>query len=385
MEGQHPFIGNPLTYRGGMTMTWQGGRELTGLSRGGVTTAYQYNENSIRTKKTVGASTTEYYLNGNAMIAEKKGNNLITYMFDENGERYGFLYNSTPYYYVRNIQGDVIRILNSAGSVVAKYEYNAWGKVLKVTNASGTVQTSSTFIGNVNPIRYRGYYYDSETGFYYLQSRYYDPETCRFINADDPEMVETCTNRLLSKDLFAYCENNPVMNSDFTGYIAANIVGAVIGAVLGTIGGYVLTNWLANQLGLKGWGRNLFVWGLSAVIGATVGAIGYFLGPYVARAWNTISVRLAGLVKGSYKKIAQITADKMKHINVSKHLWNKVLKKVTNSAIKDLINQAVRKGVWNFDSKGVLQITWKYKGRIIVVTGKIVNGILKIGDAWVKR
>ena len=68
MEGQPPSIGNPLTYRGGMTMTWQGGRELTGLSRGGVTTAYQYNETSIRTKKTVGASTTEYYLNGNTMI-----------------------------------------------------------------------------------------------------------------------------------------------------------------------------------------------------------------------------------------------------------------------------------------------------------------------------
>ena len=219
MEGQPPSIGNPLTYRDGMTMTWQGGRELTGLSKGGVTTAYQYNENSIRTKKTVGASTTEYYLNGNAMIAEKKGNNLITYMFDENGERYGFLYNSTPYYYVRNIQGDVIRILNSAGSVVAKYEYNAWGKVLKVTNASGTVQTSSTFIGNVNPIRYRGYYYDSETGFYYLQSRYYDPETGRFINADEPEMVVLIIGTLLNKNLYTYCGNGPINSIDPNGYL----------------------------------------------------------------------------------------------------------------------------------------------------------------------
>ena len=216
--------GNPLTYRDGMTMTWQGGRELTGLSKGGVTTAYQYNENSIRTKKTVGASTTEYYLNGNTMIAEKKGSNLITYMFDENGERYGFLYNSTPYYYVRNIQGDVIRILNSAGSVVAKYEYDAWGKVLKVTNASGTVQTSSTFIGNVNPIRYRGYYYDSETGFYYLQSRYYDPETCRFINADDPEMIPATQKSLLSKDLFAYCENNSIRYYDPDGHLSLTAI-----------------------------------------------------------------------------------------------------------------------------------------------------------------
>jgi len=114
--------GNPLTYRDGMTFTWQGGRELTTATNNGTAISYDYNENSIRTKKTVGGISTEYYLHGNTMVAEKKGSNLITYMFDENGERYGFLYNNTPYYYVRNIQGDVIRILNASGSVVAKYE-----------------------------------------------------------------------------------------------------------------------------------------------------------------------------------------------------------------------------------------------------------------------
>ncbi len=79
------------------------------------------------------------------------------------------------------------------------------------------MQTSSTFIGNVNPIRYRGYYYDSETGFYYLQSRYYDPETGRFINADDPEMVKEAANLLQAKGLFTYCYNNPVNMVDKNG------------------------------------------------------------------------------------------------------------------------------------------------------------------------
>ena len=87
-----------------------------------------------------------------------------------------------------------------------------------MTNASGTVQTFSAFIGNVNPIRYRGYYYDSETGFYYLQSRYYDPETGRFINADDPEIMSFSIDILLAKGLFTYCENNPVVNGDADGY-----------------------------------------------------------------------------------------------------------------------------------------------------------------------
>lgn len=132
--GSSPPSGNPLTYRDGMTFTWQGGRELATAVNNGTAISYSYNENSIRTKKTVGGVATEYYLDGDTMVAEKKGSNLITYMFDESGERYGFLYNNTPYYYVRNMQGDVIRILNSSGSIVAKYEYDAWGKVLKIIN-----------------------------------------------------------------------------------------------------------------------------------------------------------------------------------------------------------------------------------------------------------
>ena len=102
--------------------------------------------------------------------------------------------------------------------------YPPKNKATKVTNASGTVQTSSTFIGNVNPIRYRGYYYDSETGFYYLQSRYYDPETCRFINADEPEMIPATQKSLLSKDLFAYCENNSIRYYDPDGHLSLTAI-----------------------------------------------------------------------------------------------------------------------------------------------------------------
>ena len=95
---------------------------------------------------------------------------------------------------------------------------------------------------------------------------------------------------------------------------------------------------------------------------------------------------LSGLVRSSFKGISKITTTKMKHINVGKHLWSKVLgKNATNTNIQTLIYKAVKNGSWSFDSKGVLQILWKYKGEIIVVTGKVVDGILKIGDAWVKR
>ena len=244
--------GNPLTYRNGMTMTWQGGRELTTATNNGTSIAYSYNKNSIRTKKTVGGVTTQYYLNGDTMVAEKKGGNLITYMFDETGERFGFLYNNTPYFYVRNMQGDVIRILNLFGSVLAQYEYDAWGKVLSVTDSDGDAITGATHIGNINPIRYRGYYYDTETGFYYLQSRYYDPEIGRFINADEPEMAKFSTKELLAKDLFAYCNNNPINFFDPTGYYAATLVlSASITTSLGSALSGIMASISASIAGIK--------------------------------------------------------------------------------------------------------------------------------------
>ena len=102
---------------------------------------------------------------------------MLYYYYDETGVA-GFELNGTVYYYLKNIQGDVINILNSSGQVVVTYSYDAWGKVLSVTGSLAST------VGQINPFRYRGYYYDTETGFYYLQSRYYDPVVGRFLNAD---------------------------------------------------------------------------------------------------------------------------------------------------------------------------------------------------------
>ena len=113
------------------------------------------------------------------------------------------------YIYVKNAQGDVVGIYNSLGDLKVSYAYDPWGKVLSVTG-------SDTVIGNLNPFRYRGYYYDDETGLYYLQSRYYDPEVGRFINADDVNYIGT-TESELSYNAFAYCGNDPVNHSDPSG------------------------------------------------------------------------------------------------------------------------------------------------------------------------
>lgn len=131
---------------------------------------------------------------------------------------------STLYYYVLNAQGDVIALLNSAGSLVASYNYGAWGNY-SVHGADGKKTTDPTFIGHINPLRYRGYYYDAETGFYYLQSRYYDFANCRFINNVPNSMLSQLytgnvdTSIFRSGTLTAYGDQFDAFNQEISGTI----------------------------------------------------------------------------------------------------------------------------------------------------------------------
>ena len=113
-----------------------------------------------------------------------------------------------------NLQGDVVRLVNASGTTVANYTYNAWGEPISITNVSGTAITSIYHIASINPLRYRGYYYDTDIGFYYLQSRYYDPVICRFINADS---YASTGQGFLGYNMFAYCLNTPVNYADKNG------------------------------------------------------------------------------------------------------------------------------------------------------------------------
>ena len=200
-------------------MTWEHGRQLSALTKDGGSISYTYNADGMRTSKTVNGQTTEYILDGSTILGEKlPDGEYLYYLFDENGVRYGFARGVTLYYYVCNAQGDVIKILTSGGATAAWYEYDAWGNVVSVGGNAD--------IANLNPIRYRGYYYDAETGFYYLNSRYYDPEICRFVNADG--YVSTGQG-LLGNNMFAYCLNNPVSYIDPDGEA---IAGAVSGGLI---------------------------------------------------------------------------------------------------------------------------------------------------------
>ena len=142
------------------------------------------------------------------------------------GCRLGLYWDETLYYYITNLQGDVIRIIDTAGATICTYTYDAWGRLLN---------SSTNQIFKANPIRYRGYYYDTESGLYYLGSRYYDPAVKRFINADGATLAVTNSGGLTDKNYFAYCDNNPVSRSDDGGEFWNLAAGAVIGAAISAV------------------------------------------------------------------------------------------------------------------------------------------------------
>ena len=203
-----------------MTMTWKNGRQLATLQDDENDITYNYDSNSVRISKNVnGVEYTYTYLNG-MLVYETRGEAKFYYSYDSNGILYSIKYTLTDtsdtltYYCTHNSRGDIIGIYNYQGTLRAKYEYDAWGNVLSVKDENGNEITSSTHVGNLNPFRYRGYYYDSETGLYYLMSRYYDPVTHRFLNADG---YFQSGGDVLDANMSVYCRNNPIMFVDPTG------------------------------------------------------------------------------------------------------------------------------------------------------------------------
>ena len=207
-------IGNPTTYLGA-TLTWNG-RQLTSYTKGD-TISYKYDADGLRTLKSVnGAKTKYYYVNGKLHYEERSDGTKLYFFYDSNGYLTCINHNgSTNYYPATNLRGDVVALYRHTGALLATYEYDAWGNVIAVKDATGNAITDQSHIANLNPIRYRGYYYDTETKLYYLQSRYYNAEVGRFLNADG---YLTTGQGVLSYNMFAYCGNNPVMYSDPSGH-----------------------------------------------------------------------------------------------------------------------------------------------------------------------
>jgi RHS repeat-associated protein len=202
-------IGNVLT-DGTWTYTWQNGRELAAMTDGDTTWSYVYDANGMRTSRTNGTKTYNYVYNGSQLVQMTVGNDTLYFTYGLLGPT-TVTWNGTTYYYALNIQGDVVGIFNEDGNPVVSYAWDTgWGY-----NPIPEGVMAST-LGTLNPLRYRGYVYDTETGYYYLQSRYYDPKIGRFINAD---AFASTGQGLLGNNMYAYCNNNPICHIDPTGHI----------------------------------------------------------------------------------------------------------------------------------------------------------------------
>ncbi len=231
--------GNPTKYYDGSTFTWTQGRRLATAKVGSTNISYTYDMAGVRSSKTVGSTRYDFTTLSGLVTRQTGGGKTIDFVYDENNQPLAMKYNNTLYYYVLNAQGDVIALADQNGNLIAKYSYDPWGKLLSVT-PNGWLDEQNAYyleVAEANPLRYRGYYYDAETGFYYLQSRYYDPEIGRFINADS--YASTDATGLLSTNMFAYCENDPVNRSDPDGELwaqfAVGIASQYLGDVLGNI------------------------------------------------------------------------------------------------------------------------------------------------------
>ena len=254
-------IGNPESYYYGesYTFSWTDGRRLLSASVDGKTLSFTYNDEGIRTSKTVDGVTHYYTLDGMRILTEQWGNIFIAYIYDENGAPIGMQYRTSCYtedvfdyfYFEKNLQGDIIAVYNESGTKLVSYVYDAWGNhTAAYTN--GGASTGAQY----NPFRYRGYYYDNELGLYYLNSRYYDANTGRFISPDRIDVLGVTPDQLTDKNLYAYCDNNPITREDGDGEFWNVVIGAVVGAataVIGQVVSDVVNSVLSGELCYSSW------------------------------------------------------------------------------------------------------------------------------------
>lgn len=287
-------MGNPLSYKR-MDLTWKKGRMLRKIQKEDQDIQYVYNSDGVRTGKRVDGKQTTYYLNGTKVLGLQTEEELLQFAYDDKGQLLLMKVNGKNYYYLHNAQGDVVGLLDGAGSQVVTYKYDSWGRILSVEDKT------EEGIGQKNPFRYREYFYDEETGFYYVNSRYYDPEVKRFINADDLFTLQITPDKVIGKNLYVYCNNNPVVLLDKEGMCPALV------PVVWAIGGMVISV-ATSALAAKVTGQEFTKEDAIVMIGSGLigGFVGAFAGPLAGAYITGEMTMLGGIIQGKEAKEALI-------------------------------------------------------------------------------
>lgn len=280
---------NPKTYDG-KTFEFEG-RRLVKVTSDDMVATYKYDDTGLRTEKTVTengvATTTKFVYDSGKLITEYTGTSRVDYLYDENGMLYGFIYNNAKYFYIRDTLQNILGIVDADGTAVVQYDYTAYGEC---TEISGSMANT---IGVVNSFRYKGYYFDDETEFFYCKSRYYLPQWKRWLNCDNPNFLGKSNS--IDQNLYIYCSDDAVNKYDDTGnlgLLATVLVSGLIGAAIST-GIEVVKQLATHGTDFDAWEEEKII--AKAVSGAATGlACGLGAGA-------------AGIIKGSFAAIGTLS------------------------------------------------------------------------------
>ena len=323
---EYDAIGNLTSYNG-WTYEWEAGRQLKRqVKSSGTDVKYEYDQNGMRVRKTVNGTATNYTYNGSRLVHLTTGSNKLHFYYDAQGKPALVNYNGTQYSYLYNLQGDVIGLVDNAGSLVVEYKYNAWGSI---TGRAGSLAAT---LGKLNPFRYRGYVYDEETWMYYCGARYYYPELQRWICADDGFDEGA---GFAGCNLFTYCANRPVSFYDPSGDFLISVLficaaaGAIIGGTIGSLAG----NYYADSKEYTGWDKVRCVI-TGAATGAVIGGIGgYAVAPSV--------IAITGVASVSVTTAAGITLIPAHFVGQYHHvLSNPIMRALENHPLRGVFQRA---------------------------------------------
>lgn len=319
-------IGNMLT-RGNTTYSWTLGRKLAAVDNG-KKIQYFYDHTGSRTKKVVDGVATEYRMAGDLLMSETTNGQTLWFTYDSNANLFSMVTGGKHYFYQRNLQNDIIALVDESGDTVVNYTYDSWGKVLSITGSRKDT------IGQLNPFRYRGYYYDKETGMYYLKNRYYDPEIRRFICADKTGVAKESMETLHNRNLYVYCDGNPLTRRDGDGEVW-------LAAALSFVGGAVAS--VASQILLDGKSFKEVSWIAAGTSGLTT-AMGFVGSSFASQMIvNVVGGVLSNKIeeKNSWEQTAiNVGVDcgvsgLMDHFNIPDTNYRSIIKNY-NKAIKEI-------------------------------------------------
>ena len=367
--------GNPLTYLG-HTLEWEKGRQLKKFDN----VEYTYNANGIRTSKKVGGVLHTYTLDGTKILREVWDGNTLVPLYDNEDGVCGILYNSVPYYFIKNLQGDVIAIVDKDAQTVARYSYDAWG-VPEVK-----LDASDCQIATINPFRYRGYYYDEEITLYYLQSRYYDANVGRFINIDTTDSLSGA-QKVLENNLFSYCHNNPINETDYTGSLLTSIIKKILTGVfkgfIGLLGSDFIT-FLYNILLVDSNSKFIMSSGsdyLKSILSAVASELIDFLGAakFVAQVFMIVGSYFTKLVNGRMNTTDWITLVLKLAMLILKSVLLKRLNKQKKKELDKLkkFKKKKSKNIKLKNQKKQIKIKFEKKGFKVNLTFDITEYVLE--------